>query len=352
MEREFYVSKDGTKVMVVAPITELEHLIDNMDKFKYRYDHLLIIGNGFDLNLGLPTSYRDFVESCIFKKMYVKRMQEKRAKSNTLPSLIDYLYGKKFCERWYDIEQALLEYVSRKPDGSFVNNEEEDKKDYELVCQALVEYFAGILKALGFKEIKKMRETPAGQVLRALNSSRNIVYTFNYTPIEKVFETIYNATIKVHGEIEIDTIAKGEINKSHIILGIETNDLNTIAPGYTFLLKSNNAAFHSSQIALDLLLAKNVIFFGHSLNQMDFGYFEGYFKLLASNIDKDRRLTIITKDDKSRVSIFDNIRRMGISVRDIYVHTKVEYILTDNLDNKESEDSKSFEERLKRMEGL
>lgn len=348
MDKEFYVSKDGTKVMIVAPIAELEHIIDNMDRFKYKYDHLLIIGNGFDLNLGLPTSYRNFVESDIFKKMYEKHLQGKEEKDNIQPSLLDYLYGKKFCERWYDIEQALLEYVSRKPDGSFVNNVEEDKKDYELVCNALVEYFANILKSLEFNVIDKMCELPAGQLLKALYSSRNIVYTFNYTPIDKVLETI--SAIKVHGEIEIDTIAKGEINKSHIILGIETNDLGTIAPGYTFLLKSNNAAFRSSQIALDLLQAKNVIIFGHSLNQMDFGYFEGYFKLLASNTDKDRKLTIITKDEQSRVSILDNIRRMGMSVRDIYVHTKVEVILTDNLDNKDSEDSKSFEELLKRIE--
>lgn len=348
MEREFYVSKDGTKVIVVAPIAELEHIIDNINRFKYKYDHLLIIGNGFDLNLGLPTTYRNFVESLIFKKMYVKRMQEKHAKGKTQPSLIDYLYGKKFYERWYDIEQALLEYVSRKPDGSFVNNVEEDKKDYELVCNALVEYFGSILKTLISNVIDEFRELPACQLLKAFYSSRNIVYTFNYTPIDEVLETI--STIKVHGEIEMDTIAKGKINKSHIILGIETNDLSTIAPDYTFLLKSNNAAFRSSQIALDLLYAKNVIIFGHSLNQMDFGYFDGYFKLLASNTDKDRRLTIITKDEKSRVSLFDNIRRMGISVRDIYAHTKVENIHTANLNIKESEDSKLFEELLKRID--
>lgn len=337
MEREFFVSRDGTRVMVVAPIVELEEIIDHMDRFKYKYDHLIVIGNGFDLNLGLKTTYRNFVESCIFKKMYVKRIQEKRGKGNTQPSLIDYLYGKKFCEQWYDIEQALLEYVSKRPDGSYVNNVEEDKKDYELVCSTLVEYFASIMKSLKFNEINKMYKLPAGQLLKALYTSRNIVYTFNYTPIDEVLETI--STIKVHGEINKETIAKGEINKSHIILGVETNDIGTIAPGYTFLLKSNNATFCSLRIALDLSQAKNVIFFGHSLNQMDFGYFEEYFKMLASNTDKERTLTIITKNEESRIALFDNIRKMGISIRDIYAHTSTQYILTDmiNTDKKESE---------------
>ena len=350
MEREIYISKDGTKVMVVAPFVELEHTIDHMDRFKYKYDHLLVIGNGFDLNLGLPTTYRNFVESCIFKRMFVKRMQEKKEKANTQPSLIEYLYGKKFCERWYDIEQALLEYVSIRPDGSFVNNVEEDKRDYELVCNALVRYFAKILKSLSSKTIDRMHELPAGQLLSALYSSRNIVYTFNYTPIDKVLETI--STVKVHGGIEKETIAKGEINKSHIILGIETNDIRSISPGYSFLLKSNNSAFRSSQIALDLLQSKNVIFFGHSLNQMDFGYFEVFFKMLAANVDKERTLTFITKDESSRITMLDNIRRMGISVRDIYHHSKVEFILIDRLSKGSKEEHERFDNLLKQIRKL
>lgn len=346
MEREFYVSKDGTKVIVVAPFAELEHIIDNMNRFKYKYDHLLIMGNGFDLNLGLPTTYRNFVESSIFKKMYEERMQEKRKQKNSQPSLVDYLHGKMFYERWFDIEQALFEYISRKPDGTFVNNADEDRKDYELVCNALVKYFANIFKSLSYNEIDKMREMPSGRLLRALNSSRNVVYTFNYTPIEEVLETI--STKKVHGKIEIDTIAKGEMNKSHIILGIETKEVSNIAPDYTFLLKSNNTAFSSSRIALDLLQTRNVIFFGHSLNQIDFGYFEEYFKTLSTNTDNERSLTLITKDEKSRVSLLDNLRNMGIDVRDVFTHTKVEIILTDLLDNNKNEFEK-FEKLISKV---
>ena len=347
MEREFYFSKDGTKVMVVAPMTELEHIIEHMDRFKYRYNNLLVIGNGFDLNLGLKTTYRDFVDSSFFKRMYVKRMQEKRKKNNIQPSLIDYLYGKKFYERWYDIEQALLEYVSKRPDGTFVNNVEEDKKDYELVCNALIEYFVSIIKSLSIGVKKRMQKLPAGQLIRELSSYRNIVYTFNYTPIDDVLEAI--SAVKVHGEIGKETIDKGIINKSQIILGIETNDIGSIAPNYTFLLKSNNSAFRSSQIALDLLQSKNVIFFGHSLNQMDFGYFDDYFKMLASNVDKERTLTIITKDESSRVTILDNIRKMGISVRNIYHHTKVDFILTDLLSQESQQEYERFDNLLKQI---
>lgn len=356
MEREFYYSKDGTKVMVIAPIGDLEPITDIMNRHKYQYDNLLVIGNGFDLNLGLPTSYRNFVESHIFNKMYEKRIQEKRDNEERnqvkmKPSLIDFLYGKKFYERWYDIEQALLEYISKRPDGSFVNNVEEDKRDYVFVCESLVEYLASLFNTGNDLEQSKMMEkSSAGRLLQRMSSERNIVYSFNYTPIYLIINAIYgNAsleTIRVHGKIEDKTIFKGNLKDNAIILGVETNDMNDIAPGYSFLLKSNNLAYRSSNIAIDLLNTRNVIFFGHSLNQMDFGYFEEYFKFLSSNADKERSLIIITKNESSRLSLLDNLRKMGISVRDIFAHTTVKIIHTDNLTSEKSEDSILFNELL------
>ena len=348
-----YFSSDKTKVIIISPIAEMNESIDFINRMQYRYDNLLIIGNGFDLNLGLQTTYRDFTNSWIFKRMYVKRMQEKQNTGNPQPSLIDFLYGKKYIEKWYDIEASLLEYVSRKPDGSFVNNIKEDKKDYYLVCKSLIEYLASLFKegAIDSNLEKKMMESPGGRLLWSFMPEAENVYSFNYTPIEWIMGVISGRfrnydLVKVHGEIKKDTIIKGNIYDNTIILGIETNDMSNIAPGYSFMLKSNNKNFKSINIASDLMNTRNVIIFGHSLNQMDFGYFDSYFRMLAINTDQWRKLTIITKNDSSRIAILDNLRKMGISVRDIFAHTKVEIILTDNLVNKKSEDSRLFEELL------
>ena len=70
MEREIYKSIDGTKILLVSPIANMEEANNYINKLKFRYDNLLIIGNGFDLNLGLQTTYKSFVESNIFKAMY------------------------------------------------------------------------------------------------------------------------------------------------------------------------------------------------------------------------------------------------------------------------------------------
>lgn len=359
MEREFYYSKDGTKVMVVAPMEELESIIDRMDRFKYKYDHMLIIGNGFDLNLGLPTTYRNFVESFTFKRMYVKRQHEKICKKNFQPSLLNFLYGKKFTEKWYDIESALLEYVSKRPDGSFVNNIQEDKEDYDALCNCLITYLLGLFSkdAIGTKQANLMSESAAGKILQILKSNRNIVYSFNYTPIQIItriatfIEKVNTKAeiVRQHDAIKEESFIKGKAKSENIILGIETNDIGRIAPGYSFLMKSNNPKYKSTTIAYDLLNTKNVIFFGHSLNQMDFGYFKEYFKFLASNTDQGRILTLITKDKNSRIELLDNLRKAGISVRDIYAHITVEIILTDELNKIDSESKSNFDSLLQRI---
>ena len=310
------------------------------------------------MNLGLKSTYRDFAQSCLFKRMYIKRQQGKKVKENPLPSLIDYLYGKKFYERWYDIEGALLEYVSRKPDGSFVNNIEEDNTDYKYVCETLIEYLASFFKGEGQSRLAdKMISSAAGKLLRSMWGEDNIIYSFNYTPIRLIASIVIACNLKsdivrVHGKIEEDSIFQDRLKDNSIILGIETNDISNIAPGYSFMLKSNNPAYKSTNIASDLRHTKNVIFFGHSLNQMDFGYFDSYFKLITSSASEGRILTLITKDDNSRVALLDNLRKAGVSVRDLFAHTKVEIILTDDIDEKDSESYRRFNDLLGRLQEL
>ena len=58
-----------------------------------------IIGNGFDLNLGLKTSYSDFVNSKDFKSLLNKGNY-----------LVDYLDGKHNLQKWIDVENELKLY--------------------------------------------------------------------------------------------------------------------------------------------------------------------------------------------------------------------------------------------------
>lgn len=63
---------------------------------------LLIVGNGFDLNLGLPTSYRHFY------KYYLEHTESRNEHVNKLKSII-----KDDIENWSDLELKLGEVTEQ-----------------------------------------------------------------------------------------------------------------------------------------------------------------------------------------------------------------------------------------------
>lgn len=99
---------------------------------------VLIIGNGFDIDLGLKSRYSDFAKS-----QYWENNIEHVPHSSM--SLLQSLIDAKEKSDWFDIEQTMLDYVFElvklfeKPNynyDSFV----EDQKQYLLVCKQLKEY--------------------------------------------------------------------------------------------------------------------------------------------------------------------------------------------------------------------
>lgn len=60
-------------------------------------NNLLIIGNGFDLDLGLPTKYSNFIESKYFKKQNIRRGSK----------LFKYISETYHDKKWIDIENEL-----------------------------------------------------------------------------------------------------------------------------------------------------------------------------------------------------------------------------------------------------
>lgn len=306
---------------------------------QFRINNLLVVGNGFDMDLGLNTSYSSFIESNEWNKMKNNRKQE-----YSCPSLIDYI-SKEYessKEGWFDLERTMLSYITPKDGNLHKYNVEEDKKDYDAICTSLVEFLCNLFWSPSpLKVVNRMQNSFAARLLcdfcdPLFSSARDVMYTFNYTPIEVIYSSIggFPATLEyynIHGKISKEDFFKKKYDGSSIILGIMPDPSEPIVPGYSFLVKSNHPQYRHSNLENDLIQARNVYIFGHSMNKMDFGYFEDYFKLLCSNTSKERRLTIITKDDLSRLRILDNLWKMKIPVREIFTHTNVEIILTDNL---------------------
>ena len=69
----------------------------------------LVIGNGFDLDLGMNTRYSDFAKSEYWPKDV----------SSSSHNLQQYLNERKDMDCWFDLEQCLLDYCKPKRGISF-----------------------------------------------------------------------------------------------------------------------------------------------------------------------------------------------------------------------------------------
>ena len=297
---------------------------------------VLITGNGFDLNLGLKTKYSDFAKSDEWKEMY-----DKGTAKSQYYSLLKYLNDRKQLDNWFDIEQALFEYAHIKTKNVWYHDVKTDKREYIILCETLSLYLRNHINS----QSGNLSNTFAAKMLGCFqyNSERRKIYTLNYTPLDLIIRVI-----PLMHPVPFTHI-HGSIKEQNIIVGFETNHLESIIPDYSFLLKSNNPSYQHTQMHQDMIDADEVIIFGHSLNMIDAVLFEDYFRDLTIRSDTNRRLTIITKDESSRQTILMNIRNMGISVPKLYSHANLEFLLTELCDEKEKYE-KHVAPLLKRIE--
>ena len=101
-----------------------------------QYDKLLVIGNGFDLALGLKTSYLDFMR-WLKNEHYMDYAY-----------LYRYLSSELNQKRWIDIENELRVYSNKicNPSESHLNEEGKQKisskfrREHKSLCDILCEY--------------------------------------------------------------------------------------------------------------------------------------------------------------------------------------------------------------------
>lgn len=123
------------------------------------YGTSLIIGNGFDLNLGMVTDYRSF-----FKELQRIGFFEK----NQTNPLLQFIQEKGVKENWYDFENIIKEYATKSPQAIFIKMIEDFLPKLELAL--------GIDKA-AFETIKDFQ--PLFYIAPDLNGI--IEYTSNHT---------------------------------------------------------------------------------------------------------------------------------------------------------------------------
>lgn len=298
---------------------------------------IIVLGNGFDLDLGLETSYASFAKSEQWSML-----MDNNPNSNNKDRLLGFLKNKYDVEKWVDIEAALLEYALKNTHFKTVNYSNEDNQDYINLCKSLRSY----LKKQQDYFIPS-KESVASLLLKYLSKKTNNLklYTFNYTQLN-VLANSFDCTLKsdavhIHGSLGDD---------GNIILGIETN--TPIDDHYSFLFKTQNRNYRHTDILKDLRNDDEYVFFGHSLNGMDYSYFLSLFNSLEHSSISTPKLTIITKDEEEEYKFKNFLRKQNVSLQGLYSNSDPTFILTDEFYRKNEKERLKVVDLLHRIDML
>ena len=283
------------------------------DNMLFQGSDVFIIGNGFDLDLGLKTSYHD----CYLSDEWPFK------KPNTLMGA--FLQHERSIDKWMDLESKIGEYAIRSycQDLNIPEGRHYKQDDYGDICK-LISSLEKYLTNAENAQINK-QSTAAIVLTKQLNSILiPTIITFNYTDIQKIAKKLDIQT--VFSEFHIH----GSLSKHSIILGVGENySYNTFKLPTTndFLYKTSSPLYNPPQIADILNKAQNITFFGLSLGGMDAPYFSGLFQNLSKQTGK--AITFFTYDDESRLQILRHLRNVeGINLNDVWTRHSFSFIRT------------------------
>ena len=268
----------------------------------------LIIGNGFDLDLGLPSKYSDFMDSPEWRNI-LSGVRSSYHGEELNHSLIWYLHRGARDLNWFDIEEEIHRFIQEHSDCT-ENEVRHIRSDFDQLKKALKDYLNRV--TMNFKAAENKIACQLIYHLTQCPLSMVEIY-FNYTNAHMMLQrqTYYNP-----GQCTF-TYVHGSLRNNDIVLGCDLYDKEEVNRSLSFMYKYNMLK-RTNHVARHILEAKEVIFFGHSVNEMDFCYFREFFRAASASPNPIRHLTFITYDDESERSIKDNIRNQGISVSDLY----------------------------------
>jgi hypothetical protein len=292
---------------------------------------LYIIGNGFDLNLDLKTSYNDFYQ--YYKTVKVDNLNVQKLKNN-----ISQTY-----ESWADLELALgnytqhLEKIEELDDilldigeelSRYLHLEEGKLENYEINKGKFFDY-------LCFPEnlfLPADKESLLAIKSKWKNHQWNLnIFTFNYTNvIEKIFGDNQKNVLLAHHDNNTQ-ILLGEIKHIHGYLD------NNMVIGVNDISQIKNESFHKSRDVLESIVksecnranrsnidrqltnrintANLICIFGSSIGETD----NKWWELIGERLKSDCHLIIFTKGAEIPPRIRHMQARAERTIRDFFL---------------------------------
>lgn len=279
-----------------------------MKNMKHR---TFIIGNGFDLDMGLQTSYQDFINSGLWP--IVDSDIEKSSLANKLQ--------KDSKENWFDLEDSLCEYGRLgKSSVIKIGTHQYDQIVYYKIKDSLSKFI------MNHEMIEPNKDSMAAEVLRKIASMGvfDNVLSFNYTDLNIIGAKIGANKVKYRH-------VHGSISGSNLILGAGSNF--ELKKDYDFLYKTSDTKYKSANVRYALQDVDEVVFYGHSLGQQDYDYFKDFFDSCSEvgmTQEDSVNITFFTKDVESEIQLKRQLRtmisnaygRLVDSNKVVFIHTQ------------------------------
>lgn len=281
---------------------------------------LIILGNGFDLDLGWKTSFRD-----VFTHSIMKLPLERYSGCFYVKELI-------INECWCDFEGYLRKCVEE------LNSDRINELNFfwKLCRNNLLNYF-------GYQTTKKyIYQTNSNSC--AYHFIKQIVddyvFSFNYTNPFQELELPKVPIEFMHGKIE------GAFNGSEIKVGIDNSVLNPLAHDKMIepLIKSigNDAKYRLLESIKEV---ETIVIYGHSLGITDSDYFKPIFEAMICGALSEKDVYFVTKDSKSESDIALHLSYYGISYDKLLLSNNIFHVVYTN----DGIESDGYKDMLKKL---
>lgn len=276
---------------------------------------LLVVGNGFDLCMGMKTGYKEFLKSGFFEIGYEKyRLNE---------GLFTYLDKKNELENWIDVEAELgrfcTEYLYKFPSSNYKKIDKELHREYQSLCYCLNQY----LKQESQKACHVTRDNSALQLIEDIYQHTGMpvnIITFNYTnTLEKLKE--FNICNHI-GEV---FYVHGSLNDDGTVFGVE--DSVQLRKEHQFLYKSASNYKKANEFAKRLYSADTIFFFGYSLGTSDHSYFEDFFRMQTNYGCSPKEIILYYHEDQARYDLIWQLRELtNKKYNKLEMYNKITYL--------------------------
>ena len=215
----------------------------------------LVLGNGFDLDLGLPTKYSDFADPKNKEWNEFLNMTGTIIKQCFRTEFVDHMQQAREHELWFDIENEIYNFAEKHRN---LSQEQIGLIRYQF--ETLIEQLRLYIGRVAVQNNKRDGSL-AEFLLSKLNTVQHpvAIYTYNYTDCFKICGIVKEDNVRthyVHGSLSYD-----------MTLGCRVSDRSKENRQLDFMYKPT-IDLQNDILKQNLTMATEVLILGHSLNEI------------------------------------------------------------------------------------